>query len=451
MNYAARLAAGAVSYMVLAHYQGKPIHYIFKRTKKNFDAVERIKNNVPQYSPTIYLPSGYLKTISNYAKVKDTDYRRQIFKVYGDGQLAVDHFPKQKPEISKSGMKPPLVVIIPGFGTDSSNSYIYDTVQSIYESMGWHVSVFNQKGVAKVPFTGNDLLGYWNTRDLEIVLKELSKEYDDIHLIGFSIGANLLQTYLSDIWDHKREIAKYELKSVSFSSNEQVNFKPEFSSQPGQKSSQQQARPSIRDVSDISIIDKICSSVCISPIYHFESSSKLISSKRWVDPVLKSKLDSYIKYNMQFEDFKNATRKAGITEDKIKKMSNFKELSQFVIQAVLNEPDTSRALNAVSPLQHLRDMNTRMLCISSLDDPIVDSYHLPIDSAFTNESLLLALVTSGGHISYSHGLLNTNWSILMAMQYMREQQADRRPRSMACVNNGDREIMCGISAKPIGR
>jgi len=45
-----------------------------------------------------------------------------------------------------------------------------------------------------------------------------------------------------------------------------------------------------------------------------------------------------------------------------------------------------------------------------------------VQAALSNEALMLVLVGSGGHISYSHGMKNSNWSVLYAEQYMREMQ-----------------------------
>lgn len=428
MNIGVQLVAGAVSYMVMAHYRGKPIHYIFKRSKENLETVLRLKKNVPQYSPTIYLPSSYMKTLSTNFMVKDPLYRRQILKVYGGGQVALDHYPRnERAEVSFSKKKP-LVLIIPGFGTNSFNQYIYDTVKSVHRQLGWDVCVFNQKGTGRIEFTGDDILGYWNTRDLEIVLQNLAAEYDDIHLMGFSVGANLIQTYLTDIWDRKREVEKHQ-QWIPTMTEKRDEFRIQTIQELMKKHRFKSDRPYFRDVTDIKLVDKICSAVCISPIYRFQTTCDLISSKPWVDPILCRKFFAYVRYNMQFEEFRAIGAELGISVKSLKKLKNFTDMNRYILQGAMDEPDPQRAFDLISPCQHLNKMNTRMLCISSLDDPIVDNYHLPIQSAFTNENLMLALVTAGGHISCSHGLKNMNWSVIMGEQYMREQQELKRPGS----------------------
>ena len=155
MNFVVQLAAGAVSYLVYAHYRGKQIHYIFKRTKENFDLLGRINKAAPVYSPSIYLPNSYLKTISNFASVKNTSYRRQIVPAFHGGQVALDHYSdpsKPKTEKDTDSKKKPLILIVPGFGTSSTDLYVYNAVKALYAGSGWNVCVFNQKGVGDLPF-----------------------------------------------------------------------------------------------------------------------------------------------------------------------------------------------------------------------------------------------------------------------------------------------------------
>jgi predicted alpha/beta-fold hydrolase len=422
------LAAGAVSYMVLAHYRGRPIHWIFKRTKENLDKLGNLKKNIPQYSPTIYLPSSYLKTLSTYAIMRNPFYRREIIRAFGNGHVALDHFPGVPKECLLQREKRPLVLIIPGFGTDSYSQYIYDCATELHQELGWDVTVFNQKGMGKLPFKGDDILGYWNVKDLEMALQHLAKEYDDIHLVGFSVGANLIQTYLTDVWDLSKE-SELHKKTLLKMKSENSDYNHISMKQLLEKYKLKTDRPFFRDVEDTSIISKICSSVCVSPIYHFQTTCNLISSKPWVNPVLNGKFFSYLDYNLQFDEFKSALSKANIDPADLKKIKSFTQLNQAIIQGAMNENDPQRAFDQISPWAHLKNMRTKMLCISSLDDPIVDNYHLPIEGALSNENLWIALVTSGGHISYSHGIKNDNWSVLVAVEYLRQMQELRKPGS----------------------
>ena len=427
------------------------MQYMFKRTLKNLDLVKTLRKGVPEYSPTIYLPSGYLKTLSNFQMADNPEYSREVIGVTYGGQVALDHYrPKRKlaaqtssisaevlikniseklnlnskgqptnrpkdqrqqdlavedqePDSDVNSQKPPLILVIPGFGTDSTHEYIYKTVQLLAseESQKFDVCVFNQKGMGNLPFKGTDLLGYWNIRDLEAVILHLSKTYSDIHLLGFSVGANLLQTFLSDMWDKKRETENPEIFSAKW-------------------------RPYTRNVDKIELLDRIVSSACVSPIYNFEATCRNISSKAWLNPVLNSKYMSIIEKNIQYDEFKMALDKNSFDLQELKKLKTFRELNGYLIRKGLRMHDMDEALEVISPWQNLANVHTPMLCISSLDDVLVDNYHVPVESAFTNEDFLLILVGSGGHISYSHGWTNENWSVLCAQKYFQEKQNQKR-------------------------
>lgn len=420
---------------------------MFKRTLRNLELVKTLKKGVPDYSPTIYLPSGYLKTLSNFQIAENPEYFREIIEVTFGGQVALDHYrpkllnskksepnsaellvknlseklnislspqehPKQdaneqsahhtedhEPDTDANSQRPPLILIIPGFGTDSTHDYIYKAVKLLATSpeQKFDVCVFNQKGMGNVPFKGTDLLGYWNACDLEAVLIHLSKTYSDIHLLGFSVGANLLQTFLTDLWDKQRETQNPDI------------FSPKW-------------RPYTRNVQHTELLSRIVSSACVSPIYNFEATCQNISSKAWLNPVLNSKYYSIIDKNIQFDEFKHALDHNRFDLQELKKLKTFRELNGYLIRKGLRMHDVDVALEAISPWQNLAQVNTPVLCISALDDVLVDNYHLPVESAFLNEHFLLVLVGSGGHISYSHGWTNENWSVICAQKYFQEMQ-----------------------------
>lgn len=403
---ATALGAVGIGYLAYAHYRGKNIHYLFKRTKSNFELLAKIVGAVPEYSPTIYLPSSYLKTLSTFQTVSKPKYKRRVIKGCMNGSIALDYYnPDNYLERAKEREEStPIVVIVPGFGTHSEFQYIYNAAQEIHDTLGWDVVVFNQKGMGGVEFTGDDLLGYFSTKDLELVLQHLKDEYADIHLLGFSVGGNLIQNLLTDLWDVKRELEEEEVKA------------------DGAQNRLKKKRPYTRDVKDVELLDQIVSSACISPIYHFETACKRISSKPWLNPVLNLKFFDYIKSNLAHEDFRKAMERKSIDLNELKKLKTFRELNSYIIRKGLNVSDETEAFDLISPWQHLDQMYTPMCCISSSDDILVDNYHLPIKAALTNEKLFLALVHSGGHISYSHGMTNKNWSVLFAQQYMKEIQ-----------------------------
>lgn len=197
------------------------------------------------------------------------------------------------------------------------------------------------------------MLGYFNIVDLEIVIQEMRKEYDEIHLLGYSVGANLIQNYLTELWNLKN--AEEDLKA-----------NPNSSSPPA-------LNPLYcKEISDLSLSCVIKSAVCISPIYHFKTTADIISSKPWINVVLNTKFMNYMKANIQYPDFKAAMESVDIKRAELEKQLTFTDLNGFILKKVFAEEDQSKAFEMASPVFDLKHVKTPILCISSLDDIIVE-------------------------------------------------------------------------------
>ena len=45
-----------------------------------------------------------------------------------------------------------------------------------------------------------------------------------------------------------------------------------------------------------------------------------------------------------------------------------------------------------------------LLSINSMDDPVIDPNHIPLDDIMQNPNIIQLMVAGGGHIEYFHGL-----------------------------------------------
>ena len=60
----------------------------------------------------------------------------------------------------------------------------------------------------------------------------------------------------------------------------------------------------------------------------------------------------------------------------------------------------------ISCMNELNDVRIPLLCINSLDDPIIHHSTIPFDIASKNDNIILLVTKIGGHVGFFEGLLN---------------------------------------------
>ncbi|PQB05310.1 YheT family hydrolase [Aureitalea marina] len=125
-----------------------------------------------------------------------------------DGDYVDLDFHYQKPESNK------IVVLLHGLEGNAQRSYIKGQARVLQED-GWDLCAMNYRGCS-----GSDNLLYRSynagaTEDLEEVIRYISEKdrYDEICLIGFSLGGNLLLKYLGE----ERDLSPLITKAVAIS------------------------------------------------------------------------------------------------------------------------------------------------------------------------------------------------------------------------------------------
>ncbi|KAJ8043202.1 Protein ABHD15 [Holothuria leucospilota] len=69
------------------------------------------------------------------------------------------------------------------------------------------------------------------------------------------------------------------------------------------------------------------------------------------------------------------------------------------------------------PLRDIDEMAIPLLCINSLDDPVVNSEHIPFDLFETLPNVMLAATRRGGHGAFLKGWNAENWGVKLAVDY----------------------------------
>lgn len=184
------------------------------QTKKKEIALQNSFIQMPlvqsDYQKPFYLPNCHFETIlpALFRKVKGVNYQRERIRIFDGDFLDLDwSFAKEK--------SAKLVIISHGLEGDTKRGYIMGMVK-IFNQNGFDVLAWNHRGCSGEP---NDLKRFYHsgaTEDLNAVVDDVlkTKAYEEIMLIGFSLGGNMTLKYLGE---KGNQIAPKIKKAVVFS------------------------------------------------------------------------------------------------------------------------------------------------------------------------------------------------------------------------------------------
>ena len=153
--------------------------------------------NSDNYKPPFWLPDSQSQTIfpSLFRKVEDINYVRERIET-NDGDFLDIDFSK-----AHSLHHPPtksLIIFSHGLEGDTSRQYITGMVKN-FNAHGFDCLAWNFRSCSGELNQTKRFYHSGATDDLEIIIKySLSKNYDKIYLIGFSLGGNLTLKYLGE-------------------------------------------------------------------------------------------------------------------------------------------------------------------------------------------------------------------------------------------------------------
>lgn len=169
------------------------------------------------YQPPRWLPNGHLQTIypSVFRKVEGVVYERERIDTNDGDFLDLDwSFSKYDFPKGPGKKKLPLVVLSHGLEGDTTRQYIIGMVK-LFNSNGFDCLAWNFRSCSGEI---NKTLRFYHsgaTDDLQTVLNvALSKGYEEIYLIGFSLGGNLTLKYLGESGENLHPEIK---KAIAFS------------------------------------------------------------------------------------------------------------------------------------------------------------------------------------------------------------------------------------------
>jgi uncharacterized protein len=153
------------------------------------------------YKPPFWLPDSQSQTIfpSLFRKVEGVNYVRERIKTDDGDFLDIDFSKVYLTQNSEQRIKnSKLIILSHGLEGDSSRQYITGMVKN-FNVNGFDCLAWNFRSCSGELNQTKSFYHSGATGDLETVIKySLSKCYDKIYLVGFSLGGNLTLKYLGE-------------------------------------------------------------------------------------------------------------------------------------------------------------------------------------------------------------------------------------------------------------
>jgi len=149
------------------------------------------------YQAPFWLPEGHLQTIypSVFRKVEGVNYVRERINTHDGDFLDLDFL---KIQSLNHSVTPPLVILSHGLEGDSSRQYITGMVK-LFNTNGFDCLAWNFRSCSGEINQTKRFYHSGATDDLDLVIKyAISKGYQKIYLVGFSLGGNLTLKFLGE-------------------------------------------------------------------------------------------------------------------------------------------------------------------------------------------------------------------------------------------------------------
>lgn len=314
------------------------------------------------YVTPLFLRNGHVNTFfsSVMRKLEEVCYERERILTPDQDFIDLDW--------SRVANSRNCVVLSHGLEGSSRSPYIQGMV-SFFNSLGWDAVCWNHRGCSGEPNKTEKLYHSGCSEDLDTVLKWIQSRftYDNLSLIGFSLGGNVILKYLGETG---RNIMSQVRSAVCFSVPCDLKDSAEKLATP---SNQMYMRVFLRSL------------------------KKKLEEKLRSFPGLFS-----------FEAFEH-----------IKNFFQFDEHFTAPLHGYENAEDYYKQCSAKG---YLESIAIPTLLVSAKDDPMLGTSCFPIEEARKSENLYLELPEHGGHAGFCSGsATGIFWSEQRAAEFIREK------------------------------
>jgi len=270
---------------------------------------------------------------------------------------------------SRTGETRKLVIISHGLEGNSRKKYVLGMARMATE-LGWDAACWCQRGCSGEP---NRLIRSYHsgeTGDIHAVISHClsTGRYDEIALIGFSMGGNQILKYLGE---NPKKVPTQVVKAVTFS---------------------------------VPCDLAACGRVIALPSrrvyfeYFMKGLRKKVRSKEKLFP---SEVDS----------------------SRLKGIESLRDFDDRFTAPSCGFTDASDYYAQSSSLQFLPDINVPTLLVNALDDPFLPDECYPIREATANANLSLMTPDYGGHVGFVlSGSDNVYWSEIQALAFLENNE-----------------------------
>jgi hypothetical protein len=154
------------------------------------------------FTPPWWISNPHAQTVlsARFRKVEPPAYIHEEFPIPGPDFIDLEWVLRDCPQTQSLNGGKKLLVLCYGIVASSKSSYILGTIRK-FSSQGFDCLVIHPRGVLRP-----GLLRYsyhpGDYSDLQLIVNHVSKKYQDITLIGFSLGGNLVLKYLGEMGSH---------------------------------------------------------------------------------------------------------------------------------------------------------------------------------------------------------------------------------------------------------
>lgn len=289
------------------------------------------------YKPRLFLKNGHLNTMISSLARKTTvlSFIRTRIKTKDQDDLDVDFL---------KGGNSKIVLLCHGLEGSSSSKYILGTSKLLYAN-GYDVAALNYRSCNGEINKKMKTYHSGETEDLHTVISNVLPYYDEIFLVGFSLGGNMVLKYAGD-----------NVYSIS---------------------------PKIKAVIGVSVPIDLCGSSL-----ELSKFKNRLYTKHFLKSLLKKAKIKQQQYPLNIE------------LDKLNNVKSLKDFDDCFTSVVHGFSDAIDYYSKCNSKQFLCNIKTPTLIINAWDDPFLSDSCYPIKEAEKNTFLNLMLPKYGGHVGF---------------------------------------------------
>ncbi len=290
------------------------------------------------YQPTLFFKSGHFNTIfRTFFTFPKVEYIRKRINTPDDDFIDLDFI--------YTGSKK-LIIIFHGLEGSSGSKYVLSNAM-YFKKYQYDVCAANLRGCSGEP---NKLYSSYHsgkTEDVDIIINAVRDDYDEIYLLGYSLGGNLVTKY------------------------------------GGEKAS--------------TINNKIKKIIAVSvPADLMESALEISKPKNYLyNQLFLKSLKNKVK--QKIETFPEC----GITQQDLKKVSTLKQFDDIYTSKAHGFIDAEDYWKKNSCKQFIPGIKIPTLMLNSMDDPFLGEKCYPFKEAEENKYFTLETPRYGGHVGFN--------------------------------------------------